>query len=169
MMNQQRIRKLVISAVFCALVFAATWIYIPAPSVGNVNLGDGMLLLCAWMLGGPWAAVAAATGAALCDLVSGFALYAPATFVIKALMVVVAIGCFGLFQKLRLHATVCRALSAVCAELVMIVGYYLYESTVVLHSFIGAAANIPFNAVQGLFGIVLACVLYEFLARSAIL
>ena len=163
-MNQNRIKKIVFSAMFCALVFAATWIHIPAPGVGNVNLGDGMLLLCAWMLGGPWAAVSAALGATLMDLVSGFAIYAPATFVIKALMVTVAILIVRLLSHTKLSPRIGRILSAVVAEVVMCLGYFIYEATVMSLG-LAAAANIPFNAIQGAFGIALSCVAYELLVR----
>ena len=166
-MNQKRLRKLIFSAMFCALVFAATWISIPAPLVGNVNLGDGVLLLCAWMLGGVWAAVAAAMGAALCDLALGYAIYAPATLVIKALMVVVAIAVVKLLSHLHMHVRVARLISAVCAELIMILGYFAYEALALGYG-IAAAANIPFNAIQGALGIAVALVVYEVLHRAGI-
>jgi uncharacterized membrane protein len=168
-MNQRRIQKLVFSAVFCALTFAATWIFVPAPGVGNVNLGDGVLLLCAWILGGPWAVISAALGATLADLSSGFALYAPATLLIKALMVGVALLVLRL--SARLPSRLSRILSAVFAEIVMVVGYFLYECLVLGITLgidgygIVSLANIPFNAVQGIFGILLATLVYEVLAR----
>ena len=166
-MTQKRLRKLIFSAMFCALVFAATWISIPAPLVGNVNLGDGVLLLCAWMLGGAWAAVSAAMGAALCDLALGYAIYAPATLVIKALMVVVAIAVVKLLSHLHMHVRVARLISAVCAELIMILGYFAYEALALGYG-IAAAANIPFNAIQVALGITVALVVYEVLHRAGI-
>lgn len=166
-MTQKRLRKLIFSAMFCALVFAATWISIPAPLVGNVNLGDGVLLLCAWMLGGAWAAVAAAMGAALCDLALSYAIYAPATLVIKALMVALAIAVVKLLSHLHMHVRVARLISAVCAELIMILGYFAYEALALGYG-IAAAANIPFNAIQGALGITVALVVYEVLHRAGI-
>ena len=167
-MNQKRLRKIVFSAMFCALVFAATWISIPTPVVGNVNLGDGVLLLCAWMLGGAWAAVAAAVGAALCDLALSYAVYAPATLVIKALMVVVAIAVAKLCaRRLHMHERIARLISAVCAELAMILGYFAYEALALGYG-IAAAANIPFNAIQGSLGIAVAFFVYEVLHRAGI-
>lgn len=166
-MKQKRLRQIVFSAMFCALVFAATMIAIPTPLVGNVNLGDGILLLSAWMLGGPWAAVAAGAGAALADLASGFGLYAPATFIIKVLMVVVAIALSKLLIKTKLPAWLARLISGIGAELVMILGYFFYEG-VILGYGIAAAANIGFNAIQGSLGIIVACLVYEVLSRAGI-
>ena len=162
--KEKRLRKLVFGAMFAALVFAATWISIPMV-IGNINLGDGVLLLAAWMLGGPWAALAAAIGATLTDLVGGYAIYAPATFVIKALMVFVAIAALKVFQKVKLHAVVARVLSALAAEIVMIAGYFVYEATVIGLGW-GALVSIPFNAVQGAVAILFASLLYQVLAKA---
>ena len=164
-MASRNIQKIVTSALFCALVFVFTSILVPAPAVGNVNLGDGALLLAAWTLGGPWAAVSAALGAALSDLVSGYAIYAPATFVIKAAMVAVAILAHSLLGRLHLPARLCRLASALLAEIVMILGYFAYEATVLGYG-IGAVANIPFNTVQGGVAIVLSGLLFELLSHT---
>ena len=164
-MNRTRLKKIIYSALFCALVFAATWISVPAPLVGNVNLGDSMLLLAAWTLGGPWAVVAAACGSALADLAGAYAVYAPATLVIKALMVTAAILLSRLLAKRSRRAGM--ILSAVVAELLMIGGYFLYEATF-LKLGIGAAANIPFNAIQGTVSVILACASYELIRRAGI-
>ena len=166
-MNRQKIRKIVFGAMFCALTYAATWIYVPAPAVGNVNLGDGVLLLCAWVLGGPWTAIAAALGATLADLTMGYAIYAPATFVIKALMVTAALLVGRLLSKARFPKLLLRVLSATAAEIVMIAGYFLYEALVLQYG-IAAAGNILFNAVQGVVGMIIACLCYAVLERAGI-
>ena len=44
-------RKLVLAAMFCALTFLGTCIAIPVPVAGNLNFGDGFLLVAAWTLG----------------------------------------------------------------------------------------------------------------------
>ena len=164
-MNRKRVEKLVLSAVFCALVFAATWISVPAPSVGNVNLGDAMILLCAWILGGPWSVVAAAMGAALTDLAGGYAIYAPGTLVIKALMVAVALGVCRLMKGLRVSDFWARLLSGIAAELVMIAGYLLYEAFF-LSLGAGALLNLPFNAIQGTVCVTAALLCHQLLRRT---
>ena len=166
-MDRKRLRRTVLGAMFCALVYAATWISVPAPAVGNVNLGDGVLLLCAWMLGGVWAVFAAALGAALADLTMGYAVYAPATFVIKALMVLAAILIVHVLVKLRVPKWLSRVLSGVGAELVMLGGYFVYEAFILQYG-IAAAANIPFNAIQSAVGVSVACLCDAVLARAGI-
>ena len=165
--KQKKLQRMVYAAMFCALVFAATWISIPTPTVGNVNLGDSVILLTAWMLGGAWAALAAGVGAALTDLVAGYAIYIPATFLIKALMVLAVIGCRRFGAKTPRSERFWRIASAVMAEGVMVVGYFLYEALVLKYGW-AAAANIPFNVVQGGVGIVLAVAVYELLIRAGI-
>ena len=155
-MNQKRIERLVLSAMFCAMVFTATWISVPAPVVGNINLGDAMVLLSAWLLGGPYSVIAAAAGSALTDLMGAYAIYAPGTLVIKALMTVVAIFLFKLLRHARLPQLPSLLISGLGAEVVMIVGYYLYEALFLSLGFAGAALNIPFNAIQGAVGLTLA-------------
>ena len=82
-------QKIVISSLFAALICVATMlIKIPSPLKGYINLGDGIVLLAAWVLPLPYGLVAAGLGSALADLFSGYTVYAPATFVIKALMAV---------------------------------------------------------------------------------
>ena len=155
-MYQKKLERLVIAAMLCAMVFAATWISIPAPVVGNVNLGDAMILLSAWILGGPWAVAAAAAGATLTDLMGAYAAYAPGTLVIKALMTVSAILLLKICRKARLPMLPSLLISGACAEAIMILGYYLYEAVFFSLGFGAAALNIPFNAMQGAISLTLA-------------
>jgi len=113
-------QKIVISSMFAALVCVATMlIKIPSPLKGYINLGDGIVLLAAWILPLPYGMAAAGLGSALADLFSGYVVYAPATFIIKALMAVVAYSFYKLFAK-KTKSTGSRILSGVLAELVMI-------------------------------------------------
>ena len=58
-MENQKVRKLVLSALMAALVYVATSIIqIPSPVNGYVNLGDCFVLLSGWLLG-PWYGAAA--------------------------------------------------------------------------------------------------------------
>lgn len=144
-MHSKHVRSLVFSAMLAAVVFIATWIQVPAP-LGNVNLGDAAILLGAWIVGGPWSIAACALGSALTDLISGYAIYAPATLLIKALTALVAISVKGAFRKRR--PFLAHLFSALSAELVMVLGYFLYEG-IFLYGFPTAAIAIPFNLVQG--------------------
>lgn len=167
-MQNNKTIKLVLSAVFCALVFAATYVSVPAPTIGNINLGDCMLIIGALVLGGPWGMAACGTGAALCDLANGYAMYAPATFVIKAVMVLIICLFARLSQKIHIKGNILVIISSIAAEAFMAFGYFVYEASVLRYGW-AAAANIPFNAIQGLINIVLAFLVYAALSKAGIL
>lgn len=86
-MNHQSLRRLVLSALFAALACIATLvIQLHVSPNGYINLGDCIVLLCGWLLSPAYGAAAAGIGSAMADILSGYAYYAPATLVVKALM-----------------------------------------------------------------------------------
>ena len=90
-MENQKVRKLVLSALMAALVYVATSIIqIPSPVNGYVNLGDCFVLLSGWLLGPWYGAAAAGIGSMLVDLLSGYGHYVPGTLIIKGLDALVA-------------------------------------------------------------------------------
>ncbi|MBQ8782785.1 MAG: ECF transporter S component [Clostridia bacterium] len=160
-------QKIVISSLFAALICVATMlIKIPSPLKGYINLGDGIVLLAAWILPLPYGLVASGLGSALADILSGYVAYAPATFVIKALMAVVAYSFYKLFTK-KAKSTVSRVFSGTLAEIVMILGYFLFEG--IMYGFAPSLVNIPANAVQGVAGIVIGVVLIKFFEKQNII
>ena len=160
-MSQKRTQKLAFAALFAALIFATTWVSFPSPFGGNVNLGDGILLIAAWLPLEPWSIFAVAIGATLTDLAAGYAIYAPATFVIKSLMMLAVILIKRGIPKLPQFWR--ALLSGVVAELVMVVGYFAYET--ILYGAASALLNIPFNLVQGGIAVTVAVVLSFVLSR----
>ena len=149
MNNRSTTAKICFTALFAALICVATIIIrIPSPLGGYINFGDCILLAGAWFLGAKYGFAAGAVGSALADIFSGYAAYAPATFIIKGVMAVAA----ALIQK-KSHSGVSKAAGAVIAELVMIGGYLVFE--VYILGYGGAAlANVPYNAIQGAVGVV---------------
>ena len=143
--------KLVQSALLAALCLLLTRVVtIPAPT-GYVNLGDCAVLLSAWILGPIWGGMAAGIGTMLADVLSGYVSYAPATFLIKFAMAVIAALIFHtLEQRQRLAAHI---VGAVSAEILMVAGYYIFES-VCLGVGAAAMASVPANVVQGVVGAV---------------
>ena len=87
-MKQKNIQNLVIAALFAAIICVATFVVkIPSPATnGYLNLGDCFVLLAGFLLNPLYAVLAAGIGSALADVLAGYAQYAPATFIIKALM-----------------------------------------------------------------------------------
>ena len=161
-MENQKVRKLVLSALMAALVYVATSIIqIPSPVNGYVNLGDCFVLLSGWLLGPWYGAAAAGIGSMLTDLLNGYAHYAPGTLVIKALDAIVA----ALIVKALGRKPYAYAVGGLVGEIIMVVGYFGYAA-LLLGKGIGAAASIPGNLVQGAMGLVIGLVLFVLLKRS---
>ena len=161
-MNNNRTLSLVLTSVFAALICVCTlMVQIPIPATGGyANPGDGVLLLAAGLLPLPLSAAAAAVGSMLADVITGYMLYAPATFIIKGSM---ALLCGFLLKKLQGKKTA-YILSALAAECLMVLGYFLYEAIFLGLGF-GAAAGIMGNAGQGALGAVIFCVLFPLIKK----
>lgn len=166
-MEDRRTRQLVQAALFAALCCVMTMVVqIPSPLGGYVNLGDCAVLLSAWVLGPLYGAAAAGLGSMLADVFSGYAHYAPGTLVIKFTMAAVAALILRAFQK-NGNAThlAARVAGAVTAEGMMVAGYFGYTGLLLGRGW-GAAASVPGNLVQGVFGLVGSVALMEALTRS---
>ena len=159
-------KKLVIAALMTALACVATMIIkIPSPLKGYLNLGDCIVLAAGWMLSPAYGFLAAGLGSALADLFSGYATYAPATFLIKGLMAVIAFYGFRLLRK-SLGSLPARIISGAVAEIVMVLGYFVFEGF--LYGFGPSMVNIPANGVQGLAGLIVGTVLMKVFEKSKI-
>ena len=155
-------KKLVICALFAALVCVATMVIrIPTPTNGYVNLGDCIVLLSAFLLGPVCGAAAAGIGSALADLIAGYSSYVLITFVIKALMAICASYIYIAMKK-RFFASL---LGAVCGEIIMVLGYFVCEA-VFLGYGIGAAVGILSNITQAIFGIILSCIIMAVFSKN---
>ncbi len=162
--------NLVFGALLAALCCVSTLIIqIPTPTGGFVNLGDVIIVLAAWLLSPVYAVLSAALGSMLADILAGYAQYAPATFVIKGLM---ALACWGIFKstdkislKKPLLSPLFTALSALCAEVLMVSGYFIFEAFL-LHYGMGALASVVPNLMQGLAGILGGTILTELIKRT---
>ena len=179
-MSTNSTKKWVVSALFAALTCICTMIIkIPTPTGGYIHPGDGMVLLCGIILGPGMGALAAGIGSMLSDLFSGYMVWVPATFVIKALTALVAGVLFrktsSLLSGNKAASTVRVVLGGVIGEALMVFGYFLFEiglnaasnggftAAAIAGGIAYSAAGIPANMVQGVTGIVIACVLLPIL------
>ena len=162
-MKDTTIKKLVYSALFAALTCCATMLRFPA-GIGYIHAGDAVVLLAAFLLGPWWGAFAAGLGASLADLLAGYALYVPATFVIKALMALVA--AFIIRKCGREKPARNAAGAAVVAELIMLAGYFCYDCFVLKYG-MAALGDIPTNLLQAIFGAVAGAALYGAVKKHA--
>ena len=87
----RKTKRLALAGQLCGATLLLTLLSIPLPSgYGYVNLGDAGVFLCACLLPGGLGALAAGVGAALADLILGWAVYAPVTLLVKGLTALLA-------------------------------------------------------------------------------
>lgn len=149
---KKSVKKLVVAALLTALVCVATMIVkIPSPLKGYLNLGDCVVLMAGWLLPPGYGFLSAGLGSALADILSGYASYAPATFIIKGLMAVAVYFIYKILRK-KLSLIPAAVVAGIVAEIIMISGYFIFEGF--LYGFGPSLVNIPANAVQGIAGII---------------
>ena len=160
-------QKIVMASLLAALCCVATMIIkIPSPLKGYLNLGDCVELLSGWLLSPAYGFAAAGIGSALADIFSGYVTYAPATFVIKGLMALIAYYGFKILGN-KIGNLPSRIISGIVAEIVMVLGYFVFEGF--LYGFIPSIVNIPANAVQGVAGIIIGTILIKVFEKSKIM
>lgn len=153
-------KKIVTASLLASLICVATMlIKIPSPLKGYINLGDCVVLLSGWCLSPLYAFLSAGVGSALADIFSGFVTYAPATFIIKGVMALLAFYLFKSFKS--------RIASGAIAEIFMVLGYFVFEGF--LYGFAPSVVNILPNAVQGVAGLILGIVLIKIFEKNNIL
>ena len=160
-------QKIVMASLLAALCCVATMIIkIPSPLKGYLNLGDCVVLLSGWILSPLYGFFAAGLGSALADVFSGYVTYAPATFLIKGIMALTAYLGFR-FLNNKIGNLPSRIISAVVAETIMVLGYFVFEGF--LYGFAPSVVNIPANVMQGLAGIIIGTVLVKIFEKNKIM
>ena len=156
------LKKLILAALFAALSCVATMsIRIPTPGTsGYIHPGDAIVILSGIILGPVWGFLAGGIGSALSDLIGGYFIYVPITFVIKGLVALAAGLLYqkvGKNQKSRYIAVILGGV----ADIILVAGGYFVCEVFIYGA--GAAASIPANIIQGVGGLVISCILYPIL------
>ena len=163
----KKTRMVVMSAMLASLTCVATMIIkIPTPLHGYANLGDCIVLLSAFLMPVSYGFCAAAIGSALADVLSGYAMYAPATFIIKGLMVIAVYFIYKQFAKNDKNKLLGKIISGFVAEVVMVAGYFVFEGF--LYGFEASLVNIPANAMQGIVGLIMGILLINVFEKNRI-
>lgn len=152
-MKKMTTRKLALTAMMIALTTVAT-IIIQIPAIvlnGYINFGDTFVMFTGLLLGPAAGFVAGAFGSALADLLSGFAIYAPITFVVKGLEGFV---CGWIYKKTEQKYALVATLTG---GILMAFGYFIGECF--LYGPAGAAASVVGNLFQGVTNAFLALLL----------
>lgn len=157
-------QKIVLASMLAALCCVATMIIkIPSPLKGYLNLGDCVVLLSGWILPPAYGFLSAGIGSALADVFSGYIVYAPATFIIKGVMAVIAYFCSKRIENKPI-TTSSKIIGGSIAEIIMVLGYFVFEGF--LYGFGPSAVNIPANAIQGTIGLIIGIILVKIFEKA---
>lgn len=157
------LKKIVMAALLAAFACVATMsIRIPTPGTsGYIHPGDAIVILSGVILGPGWGLLAAGIGSAMADLMGGYFIYVPITFVIKGAIAFVAGMIYRKIGKTSRSCYIAVALGGIADIVLVAGGYFLCEC--VLYGVAAAAASIPANIVQGIGGLVIGMILYPVL------
>ena len=158
-MRNKDTMRIVASAMFIALVVVATFINVPFPGAagGLVHLGTLMMLIIAMKFGKNYGALAGGVGMAIFDLIGGWFIWAPGTFVVRLAMGYV-IGFIAYDKTKGQGGSYFRnSLAWFVGLVIMVVGYYLYEA-IWLTTFEAAFLSVWGNVIQ--FGIGLLAIFF---------
>lgn len=153
---------------FAAFTCVATMIIrIPITVTGGyIHPGDALVILCGVFLGPGWGFLAAGIGSMLADLIGGYFIYVPITFVIKGLVALVS----GLVYR-HAGSGMKRKMIAVgiggVADLVLVTLLYALAESF-MYGTAAAVAGMGANAIQGLAGLVLSLVLYPLFEKARV-
>ncbi len=171
-MRNNLVRKLVLSGLFIALVFLATYFTrIPTPLPGGYfNLGDAVIMLAAVFLGPVGGMIAGGIGSAFADMAAGALIFAPITLVVKGIegLVVGLIATKYRRNYLETRRTspfnMNLILALIVGALIIAAGYFAGEAFILslfdsAFGLIAAAGELPTNLTQGALSAILGYVL----------
>lgn len=151
-------------ALFTALVFISTkLINIPTAIGGVINLSDSIILTISLISTRYKATIASGLGSFIAEVFSPYAVFAPATLIIKSSMAFVANTIFN--SKIILNETVKIIIAFICAELIMILGYFIFQAFFLNLGVYTASLDIVNNIIQASASIVISLSLYKAITK----
>ena len=151
--------------VLCGILMALTTVMtmiVQIPVVGAhgyVNMGDTVVLFSGLYLGKKHGGLIGGVGSAMADLISGYGVYAPLTFVTKGLEGFIC----GLIAE-KIGGKKGNTIAAVVGGTIMISGYFIGE--IFMYGLKTSIAAVPANSMQAIFGIVTSLAIFAGVKRS---
>lgn len=147
MRNKKSLLKITYTAIFTAIILLATSVIKFSTGLGEgyIHLGDSFVYLTACILPFPYCLIAGALGGALADILSGYAIWAIPTMIIKMLNVIpFALVC----RKYKSNKILSKqtVLMTVLSGIITIVGYFVTEC--ILYSVASATLSLLGNTIQ---------------------
>lgn len=138
--------SLAITAVFGALICVLTMVIaIPIPATqGFINIGDAGVMITGLLFGPLIGGLAGGIGSMLADIFLGYAIYAPATLIIKGLEGFL-VGIIANPKRYISRLNYRDLLAVIVGGLIMVFGYFIYE--IILFGVPGALFEFIFNGI----------------------
>lgn len=165
MKHTDKITSLCETGLFTALVFLGVSVFKFPSAFGYSHLGDCMIFLAVLMLGGRRGAMAGGIGAALADLLGGYAIWVIPTLISKAAMALV-MGAVIKSRPLGMRGRLLWITAAVSGGVCQSIGYTL--ARIAFYGIAAGLGSIPGLLFQTATGIVLAFVLSESLQKTSL-
>lgn len=149
-MKKDDVKTITLTAMFAALIAVMTaFIKVPTGiNEGYIHFGDSVIYLAACLLG-PYAAISAAIGGALADILAGAAVWALPTAIIKLCNSVPFIIATAVYVKRKNNHKIIHPSTiamTLLSGLITIFGYLLAEG--LMYSFASALTSVPFSIIQ---------------------
>lgn len=147
MRNKKSLLKITYTAIFTTLILLATSVIKFSTGLGEgyIHLGDSFVYLTACILPFPYCLVAGALGGALADILSGYAIWAIPTMIIKMLN---AIPFMLVCRKYKSSKILSKqtVLMTFVSGIITIFGYFVTEC--ILYSVSSATLSLLGNTIQ---------------------
>lgn len=162
--SDSNVKSITKTAIMAALVFLATYVIkIPSPN-GYTHLGDCLIFVAVLILGSRRGALAGGLGAALADLMGGYAQWVLPSFFIKGIMAfIMGAVTYKLFPKLRFGWLI----GALVGGVVQIALYTLVK--IPMYGLPYAITRLPGLVLQTIFGVIIAAVIIAVLNESSLI
>ena len=164
MRSEVSMKTLTKMAMMAAITFVGIYaVKVPVPN-GYVHIGDCMIFLSVLLLGAKRGALAGAIGAAMSDLLAGYAHWVFPTFIIKFIMAMV----MGMFVEKWMPKVKWNWLvGAAVGGIVQVVLYFVADA--VMFGVAMGIVDIPGNVIQTVAGIILTGVMVGMFNKSGIM
>ncbi len=139
-----KLRIIVFTGLFAALVCVLTMLHIPTNNGGYIHVGDSLIYLSSILMPFPYGLIAGGIGGGLSDLLSDSPAYILPTIVIKVLNSLVI---YLIAKRSEKIVNLRSVIAAVVSGIVTVFGYYL-AAVILWGGFKAQLATIPGNIIQ---------------------
>ncbi len=153
------------NAILVAIVFISVkMINIPTAIGGVINLSDSVILTISLIASTSSATLSSGLGSFIAEVMSPYAIFAPATLIIKGLMAFVS---STINKKVHIKNKYVHILVGfIAAEIIMIIGYFIFQAYFLDLGVYVASLDIINNVIQATLSIITAFILSNIILKQ---